>query len=74
MNNEKVHHPPHYNQGQVEYCDAMESVFGKARLSDFCIMNALKYLWRCSDHRDGRSINIEKAQWYLSKAQSLSDE
>ena len=64
-------HPPHYNQGSIECCDAMLSAYGSDAFSSFCVMNAMKYLWRYQEHEDGRLINLQKAVWYLDKAQKL---
>ena len=71
MSDEFVSHPEHYNQGQIECCDAMLSAFGPELFSQFCVMNAMKYLWRSNHHKDGRDMNIDKAIWYLTKSRTL---
>ena len=47
----------HYKQGEVECIDAMESAFGKERLTTHCTINATCYLWRCYDHEAGFETN-----------------
>ena len=64
-----VEHPKHYNQGNIECIDAMESAFGPDAVYNFCICNAFKYIWRCG-HKNGYE-DIEKAIWYLNKTSEL---
>lgn len=60
----KVNHPDHYNIGDIETIDYLESL-GIAE--DFCIGNAIKYLSRYK-HKDDELEDLEKAQWYLTRA------
>ena len=46
---ETVEHPQHYNQGNIECIDSMESAFGVDEVASFCKLNAFKYLWRAGD-------------------------
>lgn len=62
---EKVNHPSHYQGNKYECIDVMQDVFGKEAVSDFCKLNAFKYLWR-SDQKNGLE-DIEKCLWYLNK-------
>lgn len=62
---DKVNHPSHYNHGKYECIDVMEDVFGKVAVSNFCLLNAFKYLWR-SKHKNGAE-DIRKAIFYLEK-------
>ena len=62
---EAVEHPAHYNQGKYECIDVMVDVFGAEATSNFCILNAFKYLWR-SKEKNGCE-DIKKAIWYLNK-------
>lgn len=64
-----VNHPSHYNHGNIECIDAMESAFGRTAVEDFCIINAFKYLWRSRDKGGIKDIN--KAIWYLNKYKEL---
>ena len=41
-------------------------------LKVFCKINALKYIWRSSLHKDGYDINLRKAIWFLRM--SLDDD
>lgn len=57
----KVNHPAHYNVGNIETIDYLDSL-GLAE--DFCIGNAIKYLSRYK-HKNGVE-DLHKAQWYIS--------
>jgi hypothetical protein len=58
-----VNHPPHYNQGDVECIQALESL-GISQV--YCRANALKYLWRMADK--GKALeDVKKAQWYVNR-------
>ena len=62
---ETVNHPRHYNAGSVECIDAIEASLGADGFKDFCVGNAIKYLWRWR-HKGGKR-DIGKAQWYLNR-------
>jgi len=43
----------------------MKLVFGKTAVRWYCLLNAFKYLWRCTKkHKDEKEC-IKKAIWYL---------
>lgn len=66
---DNVHHPHHYNQGNIECIDAMISAFGKQAVANFCMCNAFKYMWR---HKQKGGIeDIDKMDWYLNKYKEL---
>lgn len=67
-----VEHPQHYNQGNIECIQAMESAFGVESVIDFCICNAFKYLWR--SRLKNQSEDLEKAVWYINHALQLRNE
>lgn len=58
---EKVDHPPHYNQGEIEVIDAIEDWN-----LDFHLGNAVKYIARAG-HKGDAKTDIEKAIWYLRR-------
>lgn len=60
---ENVHHPLHYNQGDIECIDAMVQVFGKDAVDQYARINAFKYLWRHT--YKNRDEDLKKALWYL---------
>lgn len=64
-----VNSPPHYTQGGIECIQAMEAAFGKEALTNFCICNAFKYVWR-AERKNGVQ-DIDKAIWYLNKFKEL---
>lgn len=59
---DNVNHPSHYNQGNIE---CIEVLIDLGIAKDFCLGNALKYLWR---HKQKNGLeDLKKAQWYLNK-------
>lgn len=62
---ERVYHPEHYTQGEVECIEAIASALGPHGFNFYCRGNALKYLWRAS--LKGGSEDLEKARWYINK-------
>lgn len=63
---EMVEHPQHYNQGNIECIDAMESAFGADEVASFCKLNAFKYIWRAGDKLNTVE-DLKKARWYIDK-------
>lgn len=51
--------PPHYRHLPVECIDVAEHF-------NFCMGNALKYIWR-ADHKGNPEQDIAKAIWYLQR-------
>lgn len=67
-----VNHPSHYESGKFECIEVMEETQGKEAVMDFCICNALKYLYR---HKRKNGIeDIKKARWYINKYIELSEQ
>ncbi len=56
-----VNHPPHYTKDPsgTECIEVTEH-------RNFCIGNAIKYLWRCDD-KDSPVQDLEKAKWYIQR-------
>ena len=71
VDDNRVNHPNHYNQGNIECIEAMISAFGKEKVMAFCQCNAFKYMWR-SDEKNGVE-DIDKANWYLNKYKELQN-
>ncbi len=66
-----VNHPSHYETGKFECIDVMEETQGTEAVMDFCICNALKYLYR---HKRKNGIeDIKKAKWYINKYLELDE-
>lgn len=64
--------PDHYkNQTSLECIEAMELVFGRDAVIDFCRCNAWKYIWRWKN-KNGEE-DLEKAGWYLKRAFDMLD-
>lgn len=66
---DNVNHPSHYETGKFECIDVMVETQGVQATKDFCLCNALKYIYR---HRRKNGLeDIQKAIWYLNKAVEL---
>lgn len=62
----EVHHPEHYNQGNIECIDAITAAtVNKTGIEAVCVANVIKYLWRYE--KKGGKKDVEKAKWYLEK-------
>ena len=59
-----VNKQPHYNNGDIETIDAIQSALGDG--FEFYLQgNILKYVWR---YRHKNNVeDLKKAQWYLNK-------
>lgn len=64
--------PDHYkNQTSLECIEAMEIIFGRDAVIDFCRCNAWKYIWRWKN-KNGTE-DLDKAKWYLERAFDMLD-
>lgn len=69
---DNVNHPSHYETGKFECIDVMVETQGVQATKDFCLCNALKYIYR---HRRKNGLeDIQKAIWYLNKAVELDEQ
>ena len=66
MKPDTVNHPAHYTKCSLECIDVMLAVFGRKAVTDFCIINAFKYMWRY-EHKNGLE-DLQKAERYLAMA------
>lgn len=60
-----INHPSHYETGTIECFDVIVETQGIVAAMQFCICNAMKYIYR--HKRKGGFQDIEKANWYLNK-------
>lgn len=68
---DNVNHPAHYETGKFECIDVMVETQGVEATMDFCVCNALKYIYR---HRKKNGVeDIKKADWYLKKYLELAE-
>ena len=59
-----VNKPPHYNNGDIETIDAIQSALDDG--FEFYLQgNILKYVWRYR-HKNNLE-DLKKSQWYLNK-------
>lgn len=64
--------PDHYkNQTSLECIEAMEIIFGRDAVIDFCRCNAWKYIWRWKNKNGTEDLG--KANWYLERAYEMLD-
>ena len=50
---DNVNHPAHYETGKFECIDVMKETQGIEATMDFCVCNALKYIYR---HRNKNGV------------------
>lgn len=67
-----VSHPPHYETGKFECIDVMIETQGVQATKDFCVCNAMKYIYR--HKRKNGMEDIKKAIWYLKKYVELEEQ
>lgn len=68
---DNVNHPAHYETGKFECIGVMAETQGVEATMDFCVCNALKYIYR---HRNKNGVeDIKKADWYLKKYLELAE-
>lgn len=68
---DNVNHPAHYETNGIECFDAIVASQGVCAAEDFCVCNAMKYIWR---HRNKNGLeDIRKAIWYLNKYIELEE-
>ena len=69
---DNVNHPQHYADScSIECIESMIIAFGAEAVFNFCICNAYKYLWRHKNKNGMEDIN--KALWYINKAEDIFD-
>lgn len=69
---DNVNHPAHYETGKFECIDVMKETQGIEATMNFCVCNALKYIYR---HRNKNGVeDIKKADWYLKEYIELQEE
>ena len=63
--NDVVNHPRHYETGKFECIDVLVETQGIEAVKDFCLCNALKYLYR---HKKKNGLeDIKKSGCYIQK-------
>lgn len=69
-----VNEPPHYKTDKGFECiDVIEVSLGKQGCIDFCLGNALKYLFRCKKKHANSIEDLKKAKWYIDEANRRLD-
>ena len=70
MVNSPYHYQSYNKELNIECIDAMRAAFGDEAVANFCICNAMKYVWR-HQSKNGKQ-DIQKAVWYLNKYLELN--
>ena len=74
VENDMVNNPVQYQSMvkdlNIDAISCMRAAFGDESVSNFCICNALKYIYR-NQNKNGKQ-DIQKAIWYLNKYLELS--
>jgi hypothetical protein len=60
-----VNKPPHYQNGDVECIQAIESALSPEEFRGYCKGNVIKYTWR--EQYKGKDQDLQKAVWYLNR-------
>ena len=68
---DNVNHPSHYETGKFECIDVMIETQGIEATKNFCVCNALKYIYR-HNMKNGEE-DLRKAKQYLDKYMELID-
>ena len=67
--------PDHYKNGDKEVYQEMIEIWGKEAFIKHCEITAFKYLKRLGKKPNNSiSQDLQKAQWYLNKANELQNE
>ena len=64
---DNVNHPKHYETGKYECIDVMVEAIGCDAVKGFCLCNAFKYIYRCTNKHETPTEDVKKAVWYLNK-------
>lgn len=69
---QKVDHPKHYNNYNIEVIDMMEKIWGTQMVAIWCLLTSFKYRMRMGT-KPGESVSddLQKEHWYLNKYQEL---
>ena len=71
--NDAVNHPTHYAKScSLECIDVIHALLGDEYTYAACLFNAFKYLWRYK-HKGHPAEDLDKAAWYLDRAEAISD-
>lgn len=69
---DSINHPQHYEINGIECIDVLLATQGKEAVKNFCICNAIKYLYRWKNKNGAE--DIKKAKWYINKFLELEKE
>lgn len=65
-----VNHPSHYtsSQAKCKLCSEPVECIDVTQHMDFCLGNAVKYIWRAGIKSEEKTIeDLEKAMWYIKR-------
>ena len=66
--NDPVNHPSHYTSSKAacKLCSEPIECIDVTQHMDFCLGNAVKYIWRAGLKGDA-VVDLKKAAWYLDR-------
>jgi hypothetical protein len=65
---EKINHPPHYNSHPARCeCGRRIECIQIVEHMNFCLGNAIKYLWRAGVKSPNAVEDLKKARWYIDR-------
>ena len=70
MVNSPYHYQSYNKELNIECIDAMRAAFGDEAVANFCICNAMKYLFRFKSK--GGNQDLLKCEWYIDKYLELN--
>ena len=64
--NDLINNPSHYNTGDIECIDAIQSSMTTRQFQGYLKGNVMKYVWR-HEYKGKMLDDLRKARWYLNK-------
>jgi hypothetical protein len=64
--NDLINNPSHYNTGDIECIEAIQSSMTTRQFQGYLKGNVMKYVWR-HEYKGKMLDDLRKARWYLNK-------
>lgn len=63
---DNINQPPHYNTGDIECIQAIQSSMTTRQFQGYLKGNVMKYIWRY-EYKSKMVEDLKKANWYLER-------
>lgn len=63
---DNINQPPHYNTGDIECIQAIQSSMTTRQFQGYLKGNVMKYIWRY-EYKSKVVEDLKKANWYLER-------